>query len=44
MSISVRIDMRMMPRIDEELRGPSHRNKGGAYSKEGEAKDEESML
>jgi hypothetical protein len=36
--------MRMMPRIDEELKGPSPRNKGGAYSREGEAKDEEYVL
>ncbi len=36
--------MRMMPRNDEKLRGSSHRNKGGAYSKKGEARDEESVI
>jgi hypothetical protein len=36
--------MRMMSRNDEKLRGPSRRNKGGAYSKEGASGDEESML
>ncbi len=36
--------MRMMPRNDEKPRGPSRRNKGGAYSRKGVAGDEESML
>jgi hypothetical protein len=36
--------MKMMSRIDEELKGPSRRNKGGAYSREGKARDEESVL
>ncbi len=34
----------MMPRNDEKLRGPNCRNKGGAYSREGAAGDEEYML
>jgi hypothetical protein len=33
-----------MLRNDEEPRGPSCRNKGGAYSREGAAGDEESVL
>ncbi len=33
-----------MPRNDEELRGPNHRNKGGAYNKEREVGDEEYVL
>jgi hypothetical protein len=36
--------MRMMSRNDEELRGPNRRNKGGAYSREGKARDEEFVL
>jgi hypothetical protein len=34
----------MMPKNDEKLRGPSRRNKGGAYRREGASRDEESML
>ncbi len=36
--------MRMMLRNDEELKGPSRRNKGGAYKRKGTFADEESML
>jgi hypothetical protein len=36
--------MRMVPRNDEELKGPSRRNKGGAYSREREAGDEKFVL
>jgi hypothetical protein len=36
--------MRMMPKNDEEPRGLSHRNKGGAYSKKGVVGDEEYVL
>jgi hypothetical protein len=36
--------MRMMLRNDEELRGPSRKNKGGAYSRKGAAGDEEFVL
>ncbi len=33
-----------MLRNDEELRGPSRKNKGGAYSRKGAAGDEEFVL
>jgi hypothetical protein len=36
--------MRMMLRIDEELKGPSHRNKGGAYRRKRTSEDEEFVL
>ncbi len=36
--------MRMIPRNDEKSKGPSCRNKGGAYSREGAARDEEFVL
>jgi hypothetical protein len=33
-----------MMRNDEKLRSPNHRNKGGAYSREGAVGDEEYVL
>ncbi len=34
MQITIRIDMKMMSKNDEELKGPKCRNNGGAYNRE----------